>query len=182
VFEKMNGIDWRNLQQAHGTASHVPEAIKGLVSEDERVRERSYWLLDNYVVLQSDLYEAALFVVPFLLEILSSEIEHGRDLVYDLLFEIGNGYAPPEVSCKGLNGETVSLGEACRDAVLEGLNIYLGEVKTVDSKARLKALELLASLNEIEDTIRIELEDILSKEENGAFRVELKRVVKEMVN
>lgn len=80
MFEKINEIDWKGLRQAHGDARQVPEAIKGLISEEEQVRRQSYWLLDNYVVLQSDLYEAALYVVPFLLEILSSDVTQGRNL------------------------------------------------------------------------------------------------------
>lgn len=72
MLEKINKIDWKGLRQAHGDADHIPEAIKGLLSEDEQISERSYWLLDNYVVLQSDLHEAALYVVPFLLEILGA--------------------------------------------------------------------------------------------------------------
>ena len=86
-------VAWHEKDIASGKANHVPDAICGLTSSDERTRNRSYWRLDNEVVLQSDLYEAAYFVIPFLVQILNVQPDHGRDLIYDLLYEIANGFA-----------------------------------------------------------------------------------------
>ncbi len=55
----MEKIDWSKIKGAHGTCEHIPDAILGLTSEDEEVRHSSYWRIDNYVILQSDLYEGA---------------------------------------------------------------------------------------------------------------------------
>src|SRR5438128_80126 len=92
--EDLRAIPWSQKSVASGKADHVPEALAGMVSPDERLRERSYWRLDNEVVLQSDLYDAAYFVIPFLIQYLLERVPHGRDRVYDLLIEIGRGFAP----------------------------------------------------------------------------------------
>lgn len=179
MFEKLNDVDWENLKQAHGNARHVPEAIKGLVSNDPEIREASYWKLDNYVVLQSDLYEAAFYIIPFLVEILKSDILFGRNYVYDLLFEIANGYASEDLLCVYGNKE-VPLKDACRNAIANEIELYLFEVRNSSSKFRLDALGLLISLDEYEEKIIPELAEILKHEDSSEFEVELRKSISEL--
>lgn len=78
-------IAWHEKAVASGKADNVPNALAGLLSPDETVRNRSYWQLDNEVVCQSDLYEAAHFAIPYLIHSLSARVPYGRDRICELL-------------------------------------------------------------------------------------------------
>jgi hypothetical protein len=62
-------IDWASLRTAHGNAAHVPDALVRLHSDREDARRSAYWQLDNYVVLQGSLFEAAPFVADELIRV-----------------------------------------------------------------------------------------------------------------
>lgn len=169
MFESINKIEWDNLKEAEGTSSGVPNALRGLISEDPEIQKASYWKLDNHVVLQSDLYEAAYYVIPFLLEIIKAGGRSGRNYVYDLLYEIANGYAPDDSLCVH-NGQELPLTDACRKAVSDGIDLYFSELGDKSSAGREKALELLISLGESEKTILPRLNALLALEEESEFR------------
>ncbi|MDP5208574.1 hypothetical protein [Microbulbifer sp. 2205BS26-8] len=163
MFDKIDSVNWEQLQQAHGNAEHVPSAIKNLISEDAKTREASYWQLDNHIVLQSDLYEASFYAIPFLIEILQSDTSLGRDYVYDLLFEIANGHAAQELKCS-YDGQELGLREACRVSIIDFLPVFLSEVADLNSSCREQALDLLMSLSEAKEKIVPVLSAILSDE------------------
>ena len=140
IFDSINKINWRELRQAHGDSTHIPNALHDLISGNPQKEEDAYWKLDNHVVLQGDLYEAAFHILPFLYEVLESEVTSGRERIYDLLFEIANGYEAQEVSCE-LNGENLSLTEACRKSIVQQKELYIAEVSDHTSNYRSKALE-----------------------------------------
>jgi hypothetical protein len=122
MLEELDLIDWESLQTAHGNASHVPQALRGLMSQDTAVQEAAYWKLDNHVVLQSDLYESAFWVIPFLVEILKTGQSHVRHRTLDLLFEIANGYAAPE-TVVSVAGKKLPLREACAAKIAENAHL-----------------------------------------------------------
>lgn len=147
MFEHLEKIEWGKLEHAHGTAEHVPSAIRGLVSESAAERKESYWKLDNNVVLQSDLYESAFYVIPFLIKILKSESQLGREYVYSLLYEIANGSAPDDITIEHA-GEQLPLTMACRKEIASHIEVYLSEIESESSNYRHDALELLCVLPE----------------------------------
>ena len=179
MLNNLEHINWSELRQAHGDAGHVPTALKGLISSDETEQEASYWKLDNHVVLQGDLYESAFYVIPFLLELLESGITNGRNYVYDLLFEIANGYAAEEVSCN-YQGESLDLTEACKRSVLTGINLYLNEVANIGSESRENALDLIVSLESSSNDILSRLMQILDDEKDSDFRDHLNEAISEL--
>ena len=179
MFDEIGKINWAELKQANGYSGHVPEAIKGLISADKLDQEASYWKLDNHVVLQGDLYQAAFYVVPFLLEILASKVKNGRAYTYDLLFEIANGFALEETPCV-YNGDTLPLTEACKSAVVGGVDLYLNEVSNISSTCRENSLELLVSLGERAEYILINLQKIEGEETDSYFRSKLKEAIVEI--
>lgn len=146
TLEDLSAIPWSQKSIASGNAAHVPEALAGLLSPDATVRNRSYWQLDNEVVLQSDLYEAAYFVIPFLIRFLSEKVPHGRDRIYDLLYEIAHGDAPSTVTCRISDGEVVPLKQACAAELKKGLQVLLRDTSDADPLIRQKAKELIQLL------------------------------------
>jgi len=179
MLEGLGSVNWSNLKTAGGDASTVPDAIRGLISEDPAVQEASYWKLDNHVVLQSDLFDSAPSVVPFLLEILSSRAGYGLCRVFDLLYEIANGYAAKDIVVD-FDGEEMSLVTACRKASLRGLDLYFRELSDDSSSAREKALELIVSFGEKKQVIVPRLEELLAKESDPDFGKQLQQAIAEI--
>jgi hypothetical protein len=141
-------VPWSEVRVASGKAGHVPEALIGLLSPDEETQNRSYWRLDNEVVLQSDLYEAAYFVVPVLVQMLDDRVAHGRERIYDLLYEIANGCAPPTTLCRTKDGRLVPLRQACLDELKNGLSVFDRDTTDEEASIAAKARELVALLEE----------------------------------
>ncbi|WP_434279072.1 hypothetical protein [Acinetobacter sp. CE-15] len=56
-------ITWNKLQTANGNSINFPKALELLCSPDENERKAGYWMIDNHAILQSDLYEAAYYVI-----------------------------------------------------------------------------------------------------------------------
>lgn len=178
MLENLDKLNWKDYGIAHGDGTHIPDTIKDLASGISEKQQKAYWKLDNYIVLQSDLYEAAFYVVPFLFEILQSDMTTGRDLVYDLLWEIANGYAD-DIDID-VNGVTTPLREACRVVVVDNLNIILAEVANYSSSFREKALELLASLYEYRKEIEPKLIELCDEEPSSEFQAVIKKWIVEL--
>lgn len=66
-------IPWSRLRQMTGTCEAIPGALRDLCSDDPARRKAAYWQIENHVVVQRDLYEAAPFVVLGLLACLGAE-------------------------------------------------------------------------------------------------------------
>jgi hypothetical protein len=146
ALQGLSQITWNEKSVASGKAIHVPQALAGLISPDEKVRNRSYWQLDNEVVLQSDLYEAAYFVIPFLIEFLNEENIHGRERIYDLLYEIAQGNAPLTVLCRTKEGDEIPLKDACTREIVKGFTTFLRDAKEANPLISKKAKELMEVL------------------------------------
>jgi hypothetical protein len=148
IADQLAKIPWDTLDVASGKGSHVPKALMALISPDEKVRNEGYWQLDNEVVCQSDLYETAYYVVPFLLGWLRERVPSGRDRIYDLLYEIANGEAPQDVRVRTNNGDEVSLKSASAQEVNKGLDIFRRDAADPDPRISKKSKELLNFLED----------------------------------
>lgn len=82
---------WADLKTAHGVAEGVGPAIEELASPSAATRSAALWRIDNHVVLQGDLYEAAPWAARALLELLDRSDLPDRALVLDLLLELARG-------------------------------------------------------------------------------------------
>ncbi len=146
--QMINTIPWSDLSTAHGSAAHVPDALLSLLSSDEDTRERAYWKLDNYIVLQGTLYPAAFYVVPILVNMLESRVPHGREHIYNLLAEIALGTGIANESITMPNGQTAMLRDACRIAIEDGRSVFQRDVIDPSPSISVRAKELLECLDE----------------------------------
>jgi hypothetical protein len=148
---RLEDVPWHKLRRSYGTAEGVPAAIAKLTAANEETRKEGYWSLDNGVVLQSDLYEAAPYVVPFMLDIIERRDYPGSLLAYKLLYEIANGTArDDDMSDYWVNSgpkRRMPLTQAARLAVLMGTDLYERDVQQ-DPRTRRVALELLDRMSE----------------------------------
>jgi hypothetical protein len=91
MLEEIYDENWGKLKTQSSNASHVPDALLALITENEEEFERAYWRLENHIVVQGDLYSAAAVVPKYLEEIyLKTKFKHG---VSELLVQIGSGYS-----------------------------------------------------------------------------------------
>ena len=74
-----------------GSAEHVPDAVFGLLSENKSDFDEAYWKLDNYVVVQGDLFSSAAVLPKYLIEVIVKT--KFKEQVIDLVWQIGSGYS-----------------------------------------------------------------------------------------
>ena len=63
MLESLDAIPWGRLRCQTGFAGHVPDAVRGLLSDDAEDVEAAYRRLDNFVVVQGSIYEAAEYLL-----------------------------------------------------------------------------------------------------------------------
>jgi hypothetical protein len=117
--------DWRSLRDAHDAlgdhemSALVPDSLRDLLcSQTSEDAHRYYWDLENVIVVQGQLYEAAVPAVSVLMAGLLDGVAPEADAyVLELVYQLVAGEsAEYEVS----HGNPY-LGEACRAAAREGL-------------------------------------------------------------
>lgn len=170
-------ISWEELASAHGSSAHFPSAFEMLGSSEPNEREAAYWKLDNYAVLQGDLYEVAPFAADAIIGILESTPEFlGKKQAYDFLIEVANGGAPPD-SFSGYSGEKTDLVTACRMAIRHGMAAYLFDLSHASREIRVGAAELLLSCSDdLSDQVDV-IQDKLTKETDEEVRGLLQEVL-----
>ncbi len=153
----IHGTDWGKLRHAHGTCGHMPEVFRKLASDDAKVRQEAYWAIDNNVVLQGDLYEAAPTVTLALIELVGDERRSaGRPEIYELLVELAYGNAPPSMTVDFM-GEACTLKAATVRALASGVPWYLRDLADgAGDDVRDRILELLSLLKD-EDALDVAL-------------------------
>lgn len=88
--QALKSIPWDEVRCQSGYAERVPDALCSLADDDSDIRQQAYWQLDNHVIVQGGLYEAAFYVVPFLVQNLSRKGFQNKESL-NLLCEISNG-------------------------------------------------------------------------------------------
>ena len=173
-------IDWASLRTAHGDAAHVPDALVRLHSDREDARRSAYWQLDNYVVLQGSLFEAAPFVADELIRMLGADMTSAtRILVYELLYEIHNGYAPDTDSVIR-DGRSLPLREACQRTVSDALPLYRADLMTADATLRKEVVDLLASMDERHEEAAALFRQAREEVDDPAIIADLERGLREL--
>lgn len=144
--ERLRAVPWHRIRVQVGDASDVPEALLALArTRDAAETDAAYWRLDNHVVVQGALYEAAFHVIPFVLELLADRAGPGRVALYDLLVEIANGQPAHPGDLVVADGGPVDLRAACRSRIRAGLDVARRDLTDggADPPVRDRALDLL---------------------------------------
>jgi hypothetical protein len=124
MWEK-DRYDWANLRSSE-SAIGIPDAILGLqraTTEDEA--DRAYWKIDNEVIVQGALYEAALPTIRCLLSALLDCTDTARPKIIELLFQLGNG--EPDSSEIALGN--IDLDSLCRREVWRGTPLFFDAIE-----------------------------------------------------
>ncbi len=142
-------IEWDKIKTANGFASNFPTSIKGLLSENEGDRYKSYWQIDNNAILQSDLYEAAYYVIEPIADLLEQEYTVDRLYAIRILVEIAlGGNGQDKIYIDGIeNGVTIF--DACRSKLLQ-LKSKIEKVQVKNEKETNELKTLLEEIDSIE--------------------------------
>jgi hypothetical protein len=157
VWGTFDSVPWGDLRQAHGSAERVPEAIRALAAAQPDDVEESYWRLDNVVVLQGSVFEAAFYVIPYMLAIIDSDRRpENRAAAYDLLVELARGTsADPQSTVIDDAGQSQPLIDASIERIARGRRRYEEDLQHGDPLVRRKALDLLTSERLVDDPARL---------------------------
>jgi hypothetical protein len=147
VEHELRMVEWEGCSTiGPGGGGRVPEAVRALVGADSpAAAEAAYWRLDNHVVVQGQLFGAALPLVPVLLAALAGELAPAARLgVADLLVEIACGSAHEDE----LRAGNADLGNACRRAARAGLWLFYALLREADAAMRERLLQIVYAVEE----------------------------------
>ena len=117
---ELERIDWTALRASSGrTAASIPDALRSLAAAgDDREAEESYWRIDNVVVVQGSVFEAAEYILgPALLLLSYASSDVVRRWVLELLIQVSTGWVDDTERALGNTG----LDQRCRARVCEGI-------------------------------------------------------------
>jgi hypothetical protein len=176
---KASDLPWASVKTLSGTGERLLASILALGAAEERTRMRAYWQLDNVVVVQADLFEAAAFTALALIEVMPSFEVDMREQAYTLLYELASGHAPPDelVDAPGLG--TIPLKSACTAYVRRGLPMFLDDVRCHNPRVRREVRDLLIRLAEEDPEIRGRLRSV-GEQSSGDVALEIQGALKEI--
>ncbi len=137
-------INWEEIKTSCGNAKHIPSSIEKLNSKDEEERKSAYWEIDNFVILQSDLYEASYYIIEPLVELLELNYSVDRTYPLRLLAEIAlGGNGTKKININGNNSKTIY--EACRNKLQE-LKDRIIKIEAHTNSEIIEKLEILENI------------------------------------
>lgn len=155
--------EWKNIKISFGPGDIVPYIIPKLDLENEVQRISAYQELENKIVLQSDLYEGAFYVIDDLLYIAESS-RYDKFYPLNLIYEIFNGYSSEDDFIILNDGEHCQLTKACRDKITKNLHRIKAIKVSTDNEHEIKEL-LIESIENPPGLVRTkeEIQDILKE-------------------
>ena len=129
------GPEWTAWRTLIGPADYVPAAIERLLTAaTDAEASAAYWELDNRVVVQGQLFEAAEAVARELVTRICSSgaSEPGLSRALDLLVEFAYGDADASEVAAGNPG----LGARCRDEIRKGMHCLRSSAAAGDDPAQ----------------------------------------------
>ena len=137
---------WGSLRTLTGPADYVPAALERMLnSHTEDDASAAYWQLDNRIVVQGQLFEAAEHVARAVMDSVCSGQYSPTGLArgLDLLVEIANGEADESEVEFGNGG----LGERCRHEIATRITCIKDLAAHRDERILLGALDLVDRLD-----------------------------------
>lgn len=132
---------WTSIRTIDGNAATIGHALLRLLDcKSSAEAERIYWQLENRVVVQGQLFQAAEFVVPVILTaLLENKARYIKISLLELLYQIVTG-SPHEDEIQ--HGNT-DLAEKCIQKTREGLWILYQEFLVGERESAQDILEII---------------------------------------
>ena len=140
LIDELERPKWSELRTLIGFADFVPNSLRKLTdaTTTEEIYE-AYWNLDNRIVVQGSLFEAAEYVIPILLNMLQNASDPIKASILELLIQMADGW----------NDKTeVSLGntwlkDRCHREVQRGIAIFVFHLNSESADIREHCVELI---------------------------------------
>lgn len=172
-------VDWNALRIiVDRSPGDIPSALLDLShAQTEAEAENAYWRLDNRIIVQGQLFEAAEYVIEPLLAALTGELSvHAKRAMCDLFIEICGGVPDQSEAALGNN----ELGERSRAAIRAGLLLVYSLLNDLDEGVRERTLLIIAAVDEDEArlsrVLRAVAQDDSERVRNLARELEQERV------
>lgn len=121
MTRELERFDWARLR-AQGSAERVPGALEALASASSDAEARdAYWKIDNTVVVQGALYEAAVATAACTTVVLHRCHPPARARALELLVQLGSGDTAPSEHEVGDS----DIRERCLAELLSGFSLYV---------------------------------------------------------
>jgi HEAT repeat protein len=91
VLERLDEINWAQLNHAYGSAEDVPDLLRGLASPDQDTRNNAISDLYANIWHQGTVYEATAYAVPFLIELLQAPETQDKPYILQYLYNLASG-------------------------------------------------------------------------------------------
>ena len=105
MFDNLDKADWASIRDAYGKASDIPSLLRALLSPPGTVRQRALEELDNRIHHQGTLYEAAVYVAPFLVELLEAPETPDKSDIVAIFVDLAEYKSPEDYSDEELQWE-----------------------------------------------------------------------------
>lgn len=176
--EELARIDWTELTVTDGPATGVPSALLRL-SRTSTLDEgwKVYWELDNTIVVQGNLFGAAVAVIPFLIGLAIEHDDHRRLLALELLIQLASGTTHPAEADEG----HLDLGERCRRQAATGLEFFYSLLEAPTEEIRDRAVELIGAVEEDVQRRRRTMEWVAEHDPSTKTRQLARRLAREAV-
>jgi hypothetical protein len=140
----LGGVNWAQVRSALGGSAYVPAALARLIEADSEDEAReAYWELDNGIILQRRIFDAARQIVaPLMISLHRPLSPAARYRILDLLIEISMGVSDLSEDDLGNSG----LADQCRQEIRNGLWCIYGGLDDSDPRIRVNSMDLLAEL------------------------------------
>lgn len=161
-------VDWAAARSMLGGSAFVPESLARLLrAESDEEAEAAYWELDNRVVVQGQLFDAARLLVGPLVSALQTRLApSARRQVVDLLVEIALG--TPDQSELLLGNE--ELAAQCRREIERGLWCFYGLLDDGDARVRMGAVDVLDAVESDRGRLSRVMLEVSQRDPDSAVR------------
>ncbi len=174
---RLRAVDWSRYQQGI-LRRDIPDCFLGMFSRFAADGERSRSWLEEKILPQGVLVEAAYYAIPFLVEMIREA--QSLETVYDLLLPV-TMCAQPDAHDEGIVLEETrcSLTRACRERIATGIPYYLRDLRDADlpRSCRTNALLVLGGLPDWSESWPAELRSIREHETDPELRNEIEALL-----
>lgn len=178
---------WDSIRDCHGPCPDLTPVFRELAEGSPQEAESAYWDLDNHIVVQGYLSEAAFYAAPFVVALVQAASDANKPLIYELLTEISMG------NCAGIvkyfpqadpffhlvnatTGIEVPIPIGCRATIALGISSYLSDAVSNVRPLNQAALGILECFDEYGGFLYHKLFDIAKHVTNHILKSDIERV------
>ncbi|MEP7285337.1 MAG: hypothetical protein ABI947_06180 [Chloroflexota bacterium] len=146
MLHDLKQIKWDSLKTCHGSATEVPNRIVALTSSDAEIRTQALSRLGDNLEHQGDICEVTSYVVPFLIELVSSDQTQEKANILNLLETVASRWVKNRAleQIDYSNNSSSLFEQRTYEAVREGISIYLSLLQSEGAEIRQEAARILS--------------------------------------